>query len=123
MAIVRWDYSKWAPEVDIYESEKEIVLKADLPGVNLDDVDIRVENNTLTVQGERKFEKAVNGDNYNRVERTYGAFARTFTLPNTVNAEKIEAAYDNGVLNITLPKREEARPKQIKVTVTQPKAA
>ena len=108
----------WAPAVDIYETEKEIVLKADLPGVNLSDVDIRLENNILTVRGERHFEKEVKQENFHRVERIYGTFARTFTLPNTVNPEKIDAAYDNGVLQITMPKREEARPKQIKIAVT-----
>jgi HSP20 family protein len=108
----------WAPAVDIYETEKEIVLKADLPGVNLSDVDIRVENNILTVSGERHFEKEVKQDNFHRVERVYGNFARTFTLPNTVNSEKIDATYENGVLKITMQKREEARPKQIKIAVT-----
>ena len=103
----------WAPPVDIYETEKEIVLKADLPGISLSEVDIRVENNTLTIRGERNFEKDVKEDNYHRVERSYGAFVRTFTLPNTVQAEKIEASYENGVLRVTMPKREEARPKQI----------
>jgi HSP20 family protein len=107
----------WAPAVDIYETEKEIVLKADLPGIALADVDIRLDNNVLTVRGERRFEKEVKDDNYHRVERAYGNFVRTFTLPNTVNAEQIEGAYENGVLKITMPKREEARPKQIKVTV------
>lgn len=108
----------WAPAVDIYETEKEIVLKADLPGVSLEDVDIRVENNILTVRGERHFEKDVKQDNFHRVERVYGNFARTFTLPNTVNPEKIEATYDSGVLKISMAKREEARPKQIKIGVT-----
>ncbi len=107
----------WAPAVDIYETEKEIVLKADLPGVKSEDVDIRVENNVLTLRGERKFEKEVKEDNYHRVERTYGAFARTFTLPNTVNSDSIGATFDNGVLHVNIPKREEARPKQIKVAV------
>ena len=103
----------WAPAVDIYETEKEIVLKADLPGMNLADVD----NNVLSVRGERRFEKEVKEESYHRVERAYGNFVRTFTLPNTVNAEQIEASYDAGVLKITMPKREEARPKQIKVNV------
>ena len=107
----------WAPAVDIYETEKEIVLKADLPGMNLEDVDISLNNNVLSVRGERRFEKEVKEDSYHRVERAYGNFVRTFTLPNTVNAEKIEASYDAGVLRITMPKREEARPKQIKVSV------
>jgi HSP20 family protein len=107
----------WAPAVDIYETEKEIVLKADLPGVNLADVDIRVENNILTVRGERHFEKDVKQDNFHRVERIYGTFVRTFTLPNTVDSEKIEASYTDGVLKIAMQKREEARPKQIKIVV------
>ena len=107
----------WAPAVDIYETEKEIVLKADLPGLKLEDVDISLNNNVLSVRGERRFEKDVKEDNYHRVERAYGNFVRTFTLPNTVNVEQIDATYDNGVLKITLPKREEARPKQIKVSV------
>lgn len=107
----------WAPAVDIYETEKEIVLKADLPGLKLEDVDISLNNNVLSVRGERRFEKEVKDDNYHRVERAYGNFVRTFTLPNTVNVEQIDASYENGVLKITLPKREEARPKQIKVNV------
>ena len=115
--------SNWAPAVDIYETDKEIVLKADLPGVNPADVDVRVQNNILTVHGERRLEKEVQEDNYHRVERAYGTFTRTFTLPNTVNAEKIAAGYENGVLRIAMPKREEARPKQIKIAVTASKAA
>ena len=107
----------WAPAVDIYETEKEIVLKADLPGLKLEDVDISLNNNVLSVRGERRFEKEVKDDNYHRVERAYGNFVRTFTLPNTVNVEQIEASYENGVLKIAMPKREEARPKQIKVNV------
>ncbi len=110
--------STWAPSVDIYETEHEIVLKADLPGVNPSDVDVRVENNTLTLKGERRFEKEVKEDNYHRVERSYGSFARSFTLPNSVNPDKIEAHYESGVLRVTMPKREEAKPKQIKVDVT-----
>jgi HSP20 family protein len=107
----------WAPAVDIYETEKEIVLKADLPGISLEDVDISLNNNVLSVRGERRFEKEVKEDHYHRVERVYGSFVRTFTLPNTVNVEQIEASYENGVLKIAMPKREEARPKQIKVNV------
>ncbi len=115
--------STWAPPVDIYETEHEIVLKADLPEVKLEDVDIQVENNTLTVKGERHFEKEVKEDNYHRVERSYGSFARSFSLPSTVDADKIRAEYQDGVLRITMPKREEAKPKQIKVSVTSKKAA
>src|SRR5438270_6157044 len=88
----------WAPAVDIYETEHELVVKADLPEIDPKDLDIRVENNILTIRGERKFEKKVNEDNYLRVERAYGSFARSFTLANTVNAEAIKADYQNGVL-------------------------
>lgn len=110
----------WAPAVDIYETEHELVVKADLPDVDPKELDIRVENNVLTIRGERKFEKKVNEDNYLRVERAYGAFARSFSLANTVNSENIKAEYQNGVLTLTIPKREEAKPKQIKVNVGTP---
>ena len=114
----------WAPAVDIYETEHELVVKADLPEVDPKDLDIRVENNILTIRGERKFEKKVNDDNYLRVERAYGSFARSFTLANTVNSDAIKADYQDGVLTLTIPKREEAKPKQIKVNVnTQAMAA
>ena len=114
----------WAPAVDIYETEHELVVKADLPDVDPKDLDIRVENNVLTIRGERKFEKEVNEENYLRVERAYGAFARSFTLANTVNSDAIKADYQNGVLTLSIPKREEAKPKQIKVNVnTQAMAA
>src|SRR5271167_2948947 len=109
--------TSWAPAVDIYETEHELVVKADLPEVDPKDLDIRVENNLLTIRGERKFEKKVNEENYLRVERAYGSFSRTFSLANTVNSEAIKADYQNGVLTLSLPKREEAKPKQIKVTV------
>src|SRR3981189_875838 len=109
--------TSWAPAVDIYESEHELVVKADLPDIDPKDLDIRVENNILTIRGERKFEKKVNEDNYLRVERAYGSFSRSFSLANTVNAEAIKADYQNGVLTLTIPKREEAKPKQIKVNV------
>ena len=114
----------WAPAVDIYETQHELVVKADLPEIDPKDLDIRVENNILTIRGERKFEKKVNEDNYLRVERAYGAFSRSFTLANTVNPEAIRADYQNGVLTLSIPKREEAKPKQIKVNVgTQAAAA
>ena len=108
----------WAPAVDIYETENELVVKADLPDINEKDLDVRIENNTLTIRGERKFEKKVNEDNYLRVERTYGSFSRSFSLPNTVNNEAIKAEYKNGVLTVELPKRAESKPKQVKVNVT-----
>src|SRR5712671_5565069 len=107
----------WAPAVDIYETEHELVVKADLPDVNPQDLDIRVENNILTIRGERKFENKVHDDNYLRIERAYGSFSRSFSLANSVNAEAIQAEYHNGVLTLSLPKREEAKPKQIKVNV------
>src|SRR5437879_5337983 len=113
----------WAPSVDVYETEHELVVKADLPEVDPQDLDIRVENNVLTIRGERKFEKKVNEDNYLRVERAYGSFSRSFSLANSVNAEAIKADYHNGVLTLTLPKREEAKPKQIKVNVGNGAAA
>src|SRR3989454_5510387 len=113
----------WAPAVDIYETEHELVLKADLPDIDPKDLDIRVENNILTIRGERKFEKNVNEENYLRVERSYGSFTRSFTLANTVNSEAIKADYQNGVLTLTIPKKEEAMPKQIKVTVGTPAMA
>jgi len=113
----------WAPAVDIYEGEHELVVKADLPDVKPEELDIRVENNILTIRGERKFEKKVDEKNYLRVERAYGSFARSFSLANTVNSEAIKADYKDGVLTLSIPKREEAKPKQIKVSVGAPAVA
>src|ERR1700747_30420 len=113
----------WAPEVDIYETENELVVKADLPDVNPQALDIRVENNNLTIRGERKFDNKVNEDNYLRIERSYGSFSRSFSLANSVNSEAIKADYQNGVLTLSIPKREEAKPKQIKVNVNTEKRA
>src|SRR5271167_4899331 len=113
----------WAPAVDIYETEHELVVKADLPDIKPEELDIRVENNILTIRGERKFEKNVSESNYLRVERSYGSFARSFSLANTVNSEAIKADYQNGVLTLNIPKREEAKPKQIKVNVGTPAVA
>ena len=113
----------WAPAVDIYETEQELVVKADLPDVKPEDLDIRVENNILTIRGERKFEKKVNENNYLRIERSYGSFSRSFSLANTVNTEAIKADYKDGVLTLSIPKREEAKPKQIKVQVGNTAAA
>jgi HSP20 family protein len=115
--------TSWAPAVDIYETEHELVVKADVPDVDPKDLDIRVENNILTIRGERKFEKKVDENNYLRVERAYGSFTRSFSLANTVNAEAIKADYQNGVLTLSIPKREEAKPKQIKVNVGAPAVA
>ncbi|HYL68390.1 MAG TPA: Hsp20/alpha crystallin family protein [Candidatus Limnocylindria bacterium] len=108
----------WAPAVDVYETENELVLRADLPGINEKDLDVRFENNMLTVRGDRKFEQQVKEDNYLRIERTYGSFSRSFGLPNSVNTEAIKAEYKNGVLTVELPKRAESKPKQVKVNVT-----
>jgi HSP20 family protein len=113
------ELASWAPAVDIFETENELVVKADLPGVQEKDIDIRVENNTLTIRGERKFTNEVQEDNYLRVERAYGTFTRSFSLPNTVNTEAIKAEYKNGVLSVSMPKREESKPKQIKISVSE----
>ncbi len=112
------DLATWAPPVDIYETENELVLKADLPGLQDKDIDVRVENNMLTIRGERKFEKDVNEDNYLRIERAYGPFTRSFSLPNTVSPESVRAEYRNGVLTLHLAKLEESKPKQIKISVS-----
>jgi HSP20 family protein len=109
----------WAPPVDIYETEDAIVLKAELPGIDPKDVEVRVEDNTLYLKGERKYEKEVNEQNYHRIERSYGSFARSFTLPNSIDAEKVKAEYKDGLLTLTMPKREEAKPKTIKIDVTK----
>jgi len=113
----------WAPAVDIYETEHELVVKADIPEIKPEQLDIRVENNILTICGERKFEEKVSENNYLRVERSYGSFSRSFSLSNTVNPEAIKADYKNGVLTLSIPKREEAKPKQIKVNVETPALA
>ncbi len=109
--------SSFAPAVDVYEDEHKITLKIEVPGIDEKDIDIRVENNTLTVTGERKFEKEEKEENYRRVERHYGSFTRSFTLPSTVDANNITADYDKGVLKVQLAKKAEAKPKQIKVNV------
>jgi HSP20 family protein len=107
----------WAPAVDIYETEDELVIKADLPDVEEKDLDIQVENNMLTLRGERKFEQKVKQDNYLRVERAYGTFSRSFSLPNTVDTGAIRAEYRNGVLTVQMPKRAESKPRQVKIAV------
>jgi HSP20 family protein len=109
--------STFAPAVDVYEDEHTVTLKVEVPGIDEKDIDIRLENNTLTVHGERKIEKEEKEENYRRVERQYGSFTRTFTLPPTVDAEKVSASYDKGVLKVALPKKAEAKPKQIKVNI------
>jgi HSP20 family protein len=112
------DLATWAPAVDVFETENDLVVKADLPDVQEKDLDIRVENNTLTIRGERKFEQQVHEDKYLRIERAYGTFTRSFSLPNTVNAEAIRAEYRNGVLTVRMRKREESKPKQIKIGIS-----
>jgi HSP20 family protein len=109
--------ASFAPPVDIYEDEHKIVLKLEVPGIKESDLDIQVENNVLTVKGERKFENEEKEENFHRIERRYGSFYRSFTIPNTVNPESVKASYDAGVLRIELEKRAEAKPKQIKVEV------
>jgi HSP20 family protein len=105
----------FVPATDVYEDEHSITLKMEIPGIEEKDLDIRLENNTLTVRGERNFEKEEKEENFHRIERSYGSFVRSFTLPNTVESDKVEANYANGILKIRLAKREEAKPKQIKV--------
>ena len=109
----------WSPAVDIVETENDIVLRADLPGVDPKDVDIQVENGTLTLKGERKFEKEVKNESYHRVERSYGSFARSFSLPNSISTEKVKAEFKDGLLTLTLPKREEAKPRTVKIDVSK----
>ncbi len=106
----------WSPAVDVLETENAIVLKADLPDVNLEDISVNVENQTLTIKGERKFESSGDNNGYHRIERSYGAFVRSFTLPSIVDNEKVGADYKNGVLTVTIPKKEAAKPRQIKVS-------
>ena len=107
----------FVPPVDVYEDVHKLVLKLVIPGVNESDLDVRLENNVLTVKGERKFEKEEKEENFHRIERRYGSFERTFRLPNFVDGEKAEANYDKGILSVTVAKRPEAKPKQIKIGV------
>ncbi len=109
----------WMPLVDIHETDDSLVLKADLPGINPDDVEVRVEDNTLYLKGERRFEKEVKEENLHRLERSYGTFSRSFVLPNSVDSDKVQAAYKDGILTLTMPKREEAKPKTIKINVAK----
>jgi len=107
----------WMPAVDVLETKDGLQITAELPGIDPKDVDVTIENGVLTIRGERNFEKAAEGETYHRVERVYGTFERSFTLPSSLNAEKIEARFKNGVLTLTIPKREEAKPKPIKIQV------
>ncbi|MEJ2010390.1 MAG: Hsp20/alpha crystallin family protein [Acidobacteriota bacterium] len=109
----------WVPPVDIHETDDSLVLQAELPGVNPDDVEIRVEDNTLYLKGERKFEKDVKEEQLHRVERCYGTFGRNFALPGSVDASNVKAEYKNGILTLTMPKREEAKPRTIKINVSK----
>jgi HSP20 family protein len=108
----------WSPNVDIYEDQDRLIVEAELPGMNRDDFELSVENNVLTLKGERKFEKKTEGDNYHRVERSYGAFTRQFTLPQTVTADGATADFENGVLRVALPKREETKARKIEISGT-----
>ncbi len=105
----------WTPSVDIHENENELVLSAEVPGIEDKDIEIKLENNTLSFQGERKIEKETKEENYHRIERSYGTFYRSFTLPTNVNQDNIKAEYDNGVLRISMPKKPELKPKKVKV--------
>ena len=105
----------WSPSVDIYEDKDRLIVEAELPGMNREDFELTVENNVLTLRGERKFEKKTDGDNYHRVERSYGSFTRQFTLPQTVTAEGATADFENGVLRVALPKREETKARKIEI--------
>ena len=109
--------SSFAPPVDVYEDEHHITLKIEVPGIDEKDMDVSIENNTLTVRGKRSFEMEEKEENFQRVERMYGSFTRSFTLPNTIDPDQVSAIYDKGVLKVRLAKRAEAKPKQIKVNV------
>src|SRR5215510_3610856 len=113
----------WAPSVDIFEDQNSIKLEVDLPGLKPGDFNLSIENYRLTLSGERKFEKEKKGDNWRRVERSYGSFTRTFSLPSTVNTDAVDAEFKDGVLRVTLPKKEEVKARQIQVTVTDAKSA
>ena len=109
----------WVPPVDISENENELVVKADVPDVKFEDIQVNLENDTLTLKGVRKFEKASDKGGYHRIERSYGSFERSFTVPNTVDAEHVKADYKNGALTVTLPKKETAKPRKINVEVSR----
>ncbi len=105
----------WSPSVDIFETEDELVLNAEVPGIDEDDIEVKIEDNTLTILGERKLEKETKEENYHRVERSYGSFYRTFSLPHYVDQEKIKAEHDNGVLKIHMPKKPDVKPRSVKI--------
>ncbi|WP_321473635.1 Hsp20/alpha crystallin family protein [uncultured Paludibaculum sp.] len=107
----------WSPAVDIAENENELILTADIPGVKMDEIDIKIEDGTLSLSGKREFEKKQEKGGYHRIERNYGSFQRVFTLPETVDVDKVSAQFDSGVLKVTLPKKEVAKPKSVKISV------
>ena len=109
----------WSPAVDIFETKDALVLKADVPDMDLKNIDVRVENQTLTLAGERKFESEDSANGYHRIERSYGQFQRSFSVPQTVDTEKVSAEYRNGVLTVKLPKKEAAKPRQVQIEVKQ----
>jgi HSP20 family protein len=107
--------TSWSPAVDIYETDNEIMVQAELPGVDRKDIALQLENNVLTLKGDRRFEKETNQENYHRIERSYGGFSRAFTIPTVVDEDKIRADYRDGILKIALPKKEQVKAKQIKI--------
>lgn len=109
----------WSPPVDVFETDNELVFRADLPGLSSSEIDVRVENQTLTIAGERKFDKQEGNRGFHRIERSYGSFVRSFAVPNAFDTEKVAAAYKEGVLTVSLAKKEAAKPRQVKVEVTQ----
>jgi HSP20 family protein len=113
--------STWTPSVDIYETENSLILTAEVPGVDESNIEIKIEDNTLSLNGERLFEKETTEENYHRIERSYGSFYRSFTIPRNVDQEKIRAEHDNGVLRITMPKKPDSKPKTVKVVTPQKK--
>lgn len=115
--VEEWTLKTWAPTCDIYETDNEIVVKAELPEVKKEDIQVKLENNLLSIRGERKMEEEAKKENYHRIERSYGEFVRSFTLPSFADPNKINAEYRDGVLRVTIGKREEAKPKQVDVKV------
>ncbi len=113
--------STWNPSVDIYETENALVMKAELPGVDENDIELKIEDSTLTLKGDRKLEKETKEENYHRIERSYGSFYRSFTLPQNIDQNKIKAESENGILKVTLPKKAELKPKKVKIL--KPKSA
>ena len=107
--------SAWNPSVDVFENDNDVVFKAELPGMNAKDIEVKLENNVLMIKGERRFEKETDEKNYHRIEREYGTFSRSFALPTAVNADNVTAEYKDGILKVTLPKKEEIKPKPIKI--------